>query len=171
MPLATLSTTVDEAIADVRERLGDIEEKLEGLDAGTDRTQALQQQRATLQFRANGLLWMRDEEGWGGDARLELGAPTAGEQALMSREVPADAGASERTLWFVAAGTETAPYVGEGMEETFEGLVDVHQGFVAWAEARLNDLATPGNAIRRSSTSSQATPAETPSTSEDTSTT
>jgi len=148
MPLATEETTVGDAIETVREYIDAIDGELSGddLDTDTDYATALREQRGNLQYYLTGLVWVRDEADWGADANLVLGAPTAGEQALMDRERPQDAGRAERRLWFVAAGLQEAPcHHDDDVAETFAGLTSLHAGFVHWCESQLDALATPGN--------------------------
>jgi len=148
MPLATEETTVGDAIEAVREYIDAIDAELDDddLDTETDYAAALRNQRGTLEHYRAGLVWARDEAGWGADTDLVLGAPTAAEEALMDRERPRDASAAESRLWFVAAGTQAAPYHHEdNISATFADLGQTHPGFVKWAEGKLNTLSTPGN--------------------------
>jgi len=163
MPLATEETTVGDAIATVREYIDAIDAELDGddLDTGTDYAQALRQQRGNLQYYLTGLVWVRDEGGWGAEATIKLGAPTAAEDALMDRHRPDNAGQNERRLWFVAAGIKEAPCHREKIDATFHELGQLHTGFVRWCESQLDSLATPGNL----QAGSPAQPSESPETS------
>jgi len=100
MPLATEETTVGGAIEAVREYIDAIDAELDDddLDTETDYAAALRNQRGTLEHYRAGLVWARDEAGWGADTGLVLGAPTAAEEALMDRERPRDASAADGCL-------------------------------------------------------------------------
>jgi hypothetical protein len=171
MPLDTKQTTIQEAIDDLQTRIEEIGDTMRDLDASSNRYAALEDQASQLEYQASGLVWMRDEAGWGDDAVLELGGLTAGEQARMHKHAPADTVEDEMRLWFVAAGTVAAPYAGETLSETFAELVDTHAGYISWAEAQLNDLATPGNESPRLATYLSETQGSPTSTSDSTSTT
>jgi len=146
MPLETQTWTVDEALNDLRERIEDIGDDLRDLQAGTDRYQALVERADSLEYRRNGLIWMRDEAGWGG-FEVEFGAISAGEKAKMHREADDKATDAEMSLWVVAAGSVDGPHVGDDLSDTFATLAaDAHDGFVQWAEARINEVSAPGNA-------------------------
>jgi len=149
MPLQTETITVDDALAEIDEQIKEIGDTLADLKPGTDRYEALLDRSDTLEYRANGLIWMRDEAGWG-DFEVELGALSAGEKAKMHRQANSNASTEEMKLWWVAAGSEVGPHVADSLSQTFETLAaDCHDGFVQWAEAKINELSTPGNATRR----------------------
>lgn len=146
MPLQTETWTVDEALNDLRDRIEDIGDQLQDLQAGTDRYQALVERADNLEYRRNGLIWMRDEAGWD-EFKVEFGAISAGEKAQMHREAGANDSDAEMSLWFVATGSVSGPHVGDDLSETFRNLAaDAHDGFVTWAEARINEVSNPGNA-------------------------
>ena len=167
MPLLSHETTIDEALADVGRRLAEVDGKLDSLEPGTDRHDALQQVKDRLTRYQIGLEWQRDEAGWGGDCELVIGPLTAGEQALLDREMPDSPGTAEYRIWQVAAATETGPYVADDVETTFTALADAHPAFVEWASAKVNDLATPdGDEGNESSMSSSESDPSGPSTNE-----
>lgn len=143
MPLQTETWTVDEALNDLDDQIADLAEMLSELEPGTERYEALASRADNLEYRADGLVWMRDEAGWG-DFDVEFGGLTAGESAQMHRHMPDDPVPQERRLWYVAAGSVAGPHVGDGIEGTFETLAtECHDGFVQWAESKVNSLATP----------------------------
>lgn len=163
--LKTETWTLDEAITDVETSIDEIETERERHDEDSDRYASLTNRRNRLAYYRNGLLWQRDEEDWGSDAVLELGAMTAGEKAMMHRDIPETAQSEERRLWFVAACTAAGPYhTDDDLPATFRALAACHDGFVSWAEAQINGLglASSGPAAEagegnRSGTSSEAT--------------
>jgi len=160
MPLTTDTYAVADALAEIDDQIDEIADTLDDLEPGTDRYEALVSRANTLEYQANGVVWMRDEGGWG-EYEVEFGALSAGEKARMQRELPDEPADGEITLWFVAAGTVDGPYVGADLTETFATLAsDVHDGYVQWAEARINDLSRPGNAEQRLQTSLQESEAE-----------
>lgn len=169
--LTTEVYTLDDVIADLTEQISDLEDEIGDLEEGTDDHTVATSRQDRLQYFRNGLEWQRDEAGWGGDAEIELGALTAGEEAKMHREAPDAAGRKEMRLWFVAASTADAPYVGDTLSETFTALADVHPAYAAWAESEANGLGVPDSSGNRSSTSSTATGASETSTNEPNSTT
>jgi hypothetical protein len=174
MPLATETYTLDEALAKVRAYISELDETLGTLDPESDRAQALREQRGQLRSYARGLVWVRDEDEWGGDAKITLAAPTAGEKAKLDREQPPDASGKEAVLWFIALGTEEAPYASDDLSETFAELCTTHDGFVQWAEGQLNSLATPGNfqtALQTDSDEDATSPASSPETETETTST
>ncbi|QLH80982.1 hypothetical protein [Halosimplex pelagicum] len=168
--LDTETYTLDTAIDDLDERIDDYDEAIEATDEETDEYQMLQDRRDTLSYRRNGLIWQRDEAGWGGDAVIKIGAPAAGEEALMDREVPEAAGEKERRLWYVATATVEAPHDTDSISDAFDDVANCHSGYIRWAEAQANGLGVAGNATT-SSTSSTATEDSATSTDEPASTT
>lgn len=168
--LATETHTLSEAIDELDERMEALKDKQEDYEAGTREYEALQQRLDRVAYLRNGLQWQRDEE-WPADAAVEVGAMTAGEKAMMHREAPDTADDEEMRLWFAAASTVEAPYVGNDLSETFAGLADCHPAFVEWVEAKANGLGVPGQSGNRSSTSSGESDPSTTSTDEPDSTT
>jgi len=158
--LASETHTLDEARASLSEQIGTLEDRLADLDPGTDEAEAVSAQRDRLQYLRDGVEWQADE--WGDDAKVEVGALTAGEEAMMHREIPEEAGERERRLWYVAAATEHAPYVGADLEDTFANVADLHPAFVAWVEARSNALGVAGNRSSTSSTENGSSGTSTP---------
>lgn len=155
--LATEQFRLDGALDELAERIADIEDAMDDLDEDSDDYEAADERRERLEYLANGLRWQRDEEGWGGDATVGLGAMTAAEKGLMHREAPDDAGREEMRLWFVAASTAAAPYASGDLTETFHGVGACHPAFAQWAEAKANGLGVPGESGNGSATSSPAT--------------
>jgi hypothetical protein len=145
--LATKTITIDEAIADIDDTLAELEATVADLDDESARAQAIQSQMDALRHRRDyGLVWVRDDaggDGWGGDAELTLGAPTAGDEMQMFRAADDAATEREMGMWYAAAGTVDAPYAGDGVVETFHALSDLPRAFVEWAEAQVNTLGMP----------------------------
>jgi uncharacterized protein YukE len=156
--LTTETYTIDETIGELDERIDELNAQLEDLDESTDDYEAVQQRRDRLSYFRTGLQWQRDEEDWG-DAEIELGALNTGEKAMMHRKAPDSAGPEEMRVWFVAASTENAPYAGDGLKATFQGLSNCHPGFTDYLEAKANSLGVPASSGNRSSTSSKASKA------------
>ncbi|SEQ30597.1 hypothetical protein [Natrinema salaciae] len=164
--LTTETYVIADSIEELTDRTDTLEEALEDLEQGTDDYNAIKARRDRVNYLKRGLRWQRDEEGWGGDTEFELGAMTAGENAMMHREAPDDAGRDEMRLWFVAASTVDAPFGSKDdtLKETFSELSDAHPAFVEWAEAKANNLGVPGDSGNRSSTSSTESDASATST-------
>jgi len=157
--LDTKTLSVGDAVAELEDRIDDIADTLADLDSSTERAESLAQQAQTVEYYLDGLEWHRDSDGWGDDCTLTFGAPTAGERALMHRAMDDDVGQETRRVWWVAAGTEEAPYVVDdddpekALRETWDAVTDLHPAFVAWAEREIDTVATPGetgNRLRRS---------------------
>lgn len=142
--LTTESYTIGDALEELTEQIERLQDVLDGLDPETDAYAATESQIDRLTYYRNGLVWQRDEEGWGEDAEIELGAMTAAEEALMHRESTTDADRKEMRLWFVAASTVDAPYASDDLTETFTALGQCHPAFAQWAEAKANGLGVPG---------------------------
>lgn len=171
MPLTTESYTLDEAIDELQGRIEDVGDTIADLEETSDRYQRLEARSNRLEYLCDGLVWQRDEAEWGGDCEITLGALTAGEKALMHRAAPDEAGREEMNLWFVAQGTVDAPYAADDLDEAFADLAGAHDGYVQWAEAKLNGLASPGESGNRLRTYLQGKQDGKSSTSERTSTT
>ena len=152
--LASETDTLGEALDSLDEQIDALEEYLADLDDDTDDAEAVRAQRNRLQYLRQGVEWQADE--WGADAEVTLGALTAGEEAMMHREIPADASEKERRLWYVAAATEAAPYVESELSETFANVAGLHPAFAEWVEARSNALGVAGNRSSTSSTASES---------------
>ncbi|GGK74526.1 hypothetical protein [Haloarcula sebkhae] len=156
--LQTQTYTLGEEIASLDDRLTALKDRINDLEPGTGEYDAAQSQKSRLQYYKIGLVWQRDEAGWGSDAELTLGALSALEEAEMDRHIPSNAGQKERRLWFAAASTVSAPNVDDDddIEAAFAALT-VHPGYASWVEAEANDLGVPSESGNRSSTSSTAT--------------
>jgi hypothetical protein len=158
--LASETTTLAEALASLDDHIDTLEEHLEELNENTDDAAAVNSQRNRLQYFRRGVEWQADE--WGEDAEVTIGALTAGEEAMMHREIPDDAGEKERRLWYVAAASETAPYVEDELSETFANVASLHPAFVEWVEGRSNALGVAGNRSSTSSAASESSGTSTP---------
>lgn len=169
--LTTETYDVDDAIAELDDRIAELEEEREDWDSASDEYAAIKSREDRLSYLRDGLRWQRDEEGWG-DATVELGALTAGEEAIMHRAMPADPNRNERRLWFVAAATVDAPYgvrrdpddeplTESTIEENFAALAGqgIHSGFVKWAESKANSLGMPGGGSGNATSSAESSPA------------
>jgi len=148
--LDTTSTTIQDAIDDLD---GTIEERasdMADLDASTPHFAAHVRSAGDYQQMIYGLEWARDE--WGEEAEVVVGAPTAGEEALMHEEAADDASQERMRLWFAAAATEAAPWEEATLTQTFQELATVHGGLIDWIEWQANTLARPegseGNRLR-----------------------
>lgn len=141
--LESETTTLADAEADLEEEIAAVDDELADLPDDSAEADALEGRRDRLKYLKNGIEYHADE--WGADAEVTVGALTAGEEAMMDRERPDHAGDKERRLWYVAAATDDAPYVGDDLSETFANVADLHPAFVAWVEARSNALGVAGN--------------------------
>jgi len=162
--LTTETITVEEARAELTEGIDAIEKALEDLDENTDEAAALRDRRGTLTYWRNGLDWQTSEEDWNTETELTIGAMTAGEEAMMHREMPDQVGDDEFRLWFVAASVEDGPFVEDELADTFANVADLHPAVVKWLEAKANSLGTASDEGNRSSKSSPATDSEATST-------
>ncbi|RQG93728.1 hypothetical protein [Natrarchaeobius oligotrophus] len=142
--LTTETYVLEDAIDELKDHIATLDEALDELDSSTSEYERTESQKDRLAYFKNGLQWQRDEEGWSPGAEIELGAMTASEEAMMHRERPSTAEKDERRLWWVAASTVDAPYVGDDLAETFRNLGQCHPGFPKWAEAKANALGVPG---------------------------
>lgn len=167
--LTTETYTLDDAIEELDDQMDTLGEDLEDLEEGTDDHSAIKARRNRVSYLERGVRWQRDEESWAGDAEIELGSMTAGEDSLMHREAPDNAGRKEMRLWFVAASTVSAPYAApdDDLKEVFSELSSTHPAFVEWLEAKANGLGIPNESGNGSSTSSAETTTETSETSTD----
>lgn len=158
--LASETNTLAEAQTSLTEGIDALADRLDDLDSSTEEYDATAAQRDRLQYLRDGVEWQAEE--WGSDAEVTVGALTAGEEAMMHREIPDSAGERERRLWYVAAATESAPYVADDLSDTFHNVSDLHPAFVAWVEARSNALGVAGNRSSTSSTASENSGTSTP---------
>ncbi|KKF39889.1 hypothetical protein FK85_25015 [Halorubrum saccharovorum] len=155
--LTTKTLTVDDARTELTEGIEALEDALDDLDEDTDKAAALRDRKGTLTYWRNGLDWQTSEGDWTADTELTVGAMTAGEEAMMHREVPEQAGQDELRLWYVAASVEAAPFVEDELEETFANVAGLHPAVVKWLEAKANGLGTASDEGNGSSKSSPAT--------------
>lgn len=162
--LTTQTITIGEARTELTEGIDAIDDALAALDEDTDEAAALRDRQDRLTYWRNGLDWQTSEGEWDADTELTVGAMTAGEEAMMNREVPAQAGSDERRLWYVAASVKSAPFVGDELPDTFANVADLHPAVVKWLEAKANSLGTASDEGNRSSKSSPATDSEATST-------
>jgi len=171
--LVTDEVTVGDAIDELAEKISELDDALEELDEDTDQAESLQSRRGRLSYLRNGLEWEVSDGDWTEETTIEIGALTAGEEAMMHREAPDQAVPKEMRLWFVAASVESAPFVGDDLEETFRGVSGLHPGAVEYLESKANGLATASDSSaltggaegNRSATSSSATVSKETSTS------
>ncbi|MDB2283666.1 hypothetical protein PM038_00050 [Halorubrum ezzemoulense] len=162
--LTTQTITIEDARAELSEGIDAIDEALDELDEDTDEADALRGRRGTLTYWRNGLDWQTSEGDWTAKTELTIGAMTAGEEAMMHREVPDEAGDNEFRLWFVAASVEEGPFVEGELSDTFANVANLHPAVVKWLEAKTNSLGTASDEGNRSSKSSPATDSEATST-------
>jgi hypothetical protein len=162
--LTTQTITIEEARAELTEGIDAIDEALDDLDPDTDQAAALRDRRGTLTYWRNGLDWQVQDGDWTAETELTVGAMTAGEEAMMHREVPDQVGDDEFRLWFVAASVEAGPFVEGELSETFANVANLHPAVVRWLEAKANSLGTASDEGNRSSESSPATDSEATST-------
>jgi hypothetical protein len=162
--LTTQTITIEEARAELTEGIDALDEALDDLDPDTDQAAALRDRRGTLTYWRNGLDWQTSEGDWTAETELTVGAMTAGEEAMMHREVPDQAGDDEFRLWFVAASVEAGPFVEGELSETFANVANLHPAVVRWLESKANSLGTASDEGNRSSESSPATDSEATST-------
>ena len=158
--LASETNTLAEASESLEAQIESLEELLVEYEDDTDEAQAVRERQSRLEYLKRGVEWQIDE--WDADTEVTVGALTAGEEAMMHREIPDDAGPKERRLWYVAAATEAAPYVAGELGETFANVADLHPAFVEWVEARSNALGVAGNRSSTSSTVSEPSETSTP---------
>ena len=158
--LTTETTMLGEANDSLNEHIEALQEHLDDLDPSTDEATAVSNQRDRLQYLRRGVEWQADE--WGEDVEVTIGALTAGEEAMMHREIPDDAGEKERRLWYVAAASEAGPYVEDDLSDTFANVADLHPAFVEWVEGTSNALGVAGNRSSTSSTASETSGTSTP---------
>jgi hypothetical protein len=143
----TLADAIEELDGTIEERAAEMAE----LDPSTQDFLARARTANDYQQMVYGLEWARDK--WGPDAEVAVGAPTAGEQALMHEQSQDHAGEERMRLWFAAAATEDAPWAESGLKPTFENIADVHGGLIDWIEWKANSLGRPegseGNRLRQ----------------------
>lgn len=152
--------TLESALDALDDTIAALDEHLDDLDGDTDDAAAVRSQRNRVQYFRRGVEWQADE--WGADTEVTVGALTAGEEAMMHREIPDDAGDKERRLWYVAAATEAAPYAEADLEDTFANVASLHPAFVEWVEGKSNALGVAGNRSSTSSTGSETLRTSTP---------
>ena len=93
----------------------------------------------------------RDGAGWGDDVTVAFGALTNGERHLMGDTID-DTGWKDQDA-YVAIATADAPYLAhdpdaidpDDYRDTIMNVVDLHPEFVAWAEARAEDVSRGGD--------------------------
>ena len=93
----------------------------------------------------------RDGAGWGEDVTVAFGALTNGERHLM-RDTVEDTGWKDQDA-YVAIATADAPYLEhdpdaidpDDYRDTIMNVVDLHPEFVAWAEAKAEEVSTGGD--------------------------
>ena len=158
--LASETNTLAEALDSLDAQIESLEELLVEYDDDTEEAQAVRDQQSRLEYLKRGVEWQADE--WGDEAAVEVGALTAGEEAMMHREIPDDAGEKERRLWYVAAASEAGPYVEAELSETFANVAGLHPAFAEWVEGRSNALGVAGNRSSTSSTASESSGTSTP---------
>lgn len=151
----TLDATTYDLAAEIERLEGERDEHAERVAENVDRDggggganesalqQAVQQGQQFDRY-LEGLRWARAE--WDAES-VTLGGLTAGEDAMVEDHVTA---ARQRTdhnvaggrtrIHVVAAGTEDAPYVGDGHLDTVANVADLHPGCVLWAETKVNEL-------------------------------
>jgi len=170
--LTTETITVDNALDELREQIDSLRDGLADLDEGTDQAASLRDRIDRLSYWQNGLEWHVAEGDWDGKTEIAIGAMTAGEEAMMHREMPADVDdEQEIRVWYVAASVESGPFVEDDLTDTFHNVAGLHPAAVKWLEAKANSLGTASDSGNRSSESSPATDSEATSNPEPESTT
>lgn len=170
--LTTETITVNEAREELEEQIEALRDSLADLDEGTDQAASLRDRIDRLSYWHNGLEWHVSEGDWTDETEVTIGALTAGEEAMMHREMPADVDDQQEVrLWYVAASVESAPFVEDELADTFRNVANLHPAVVKYLEAKANSLGTASDPGNRSSESSPATDSEATSTPEPDSTT
>lgn len=93
----------------------------------------------------------RDGAGWGDEVTVAFSALTNGERHLMNDTID-DTGWKDQDA-YVAVATASAPYLEHDPDaidpdeyrDTIMNVVDLHPEFVAWAEARAEDVSRGGD--------------------------
>ncbi len=156
--LTTEEFTVGDAIDELDDQIEAIEEARADYEPGTSEYETLTARTDRLSHWREGLNWHVAEGDWGRETTLEIGAMSAGEEAMMHRDISSNSEEAERRLWFVAASTVEAPFVGDDRSETFQQLsADVHPGAAKYLEAKANSLGIASDEGNESRTSSTAT--------------
>lgn len=155
--LTTEAFTVDEAREELIAQIEALRDALDKYDDGTEEAQSVRSRIDKLSYWRDGLDWQVAEGGWDADTTLELGAMTAGEEAMLHREMPTVEDDAEYRLWFVAASTEAAPYLEDELEDTFTNVAGLHPAVVKYLEAKANSLGIASDEGNESAASSEAT--------------
>jgi len=152
MTLFSHETTVGGAVDGIEDEIAEVEAELEAVAPEAAAHEPLVAARDSLQQQKEIFEAYVNQGEWAPDQEIKMSSLSAGDRAVVNREMSDDAGAYAETLWTVAAATDAAPYVDDTLAETFRNVADLHPAFVAWVEARSNKLGVAGN---RSSTSSR----------------
>lgn len=128
-------------------------------DAGSKAEALAARQGKEAERHRAGLAWAlgypddpeRDGAGWGADVTVAFGALTNGERHLMNDTIE-NAGWKNQDA-YVAIATTDAPYLDhepgdidpDDYRDTIMNVVDLHPEFVAWAEARAEDVSRGGD--------------------------
>jgi hypothetical protein len=155
--LTTETFTVDDAVDELSEQIDALDDALDEYEAGTEQANALQNRTSKLSYWQEGLKWHLAEGDWDADTELTLGAMTAGEEAMLHREMPTVDEEDEYRLWWVAGSTETAPYLVDDLEDTFANLAGLHPAVPKYLEAKANSLGIASDEGNEPATSSEAT--------------
>ena len=164
--LTTDEVVVAEAVEGLSDQIEAYDDALDDLESSTEQAKTIRSRKSRLASMRSGLEWHLTDGDWDDETAVEVGAMTAGEEAMMHREATGGAGPDEMRLWFVAASLVEGPFVGDTIEETFNEVAGLHPGAVKFFEAKANGLATAsGDEGNRSGESSPPTTEdETPST-------
>lgn len=147
MTLFAHETTVGEAIDEIGAEIAEVDDELETVDPDASVHDALAAAR-------NSLVQQRDifeayvaQDEWDADAEIVLSSVSAGERALVNREMPDEAGSYERTLWTVAAATDAAPWHEATVAESVESVSALEAPVVDWCETVIAGLRGDGHPL------------------------
>jgi len=147
MTLFSHSTTVGGAVDGIKDEIAEVEAELETVDPEAAAHEPLVAARDNLQQQQQIFEAYVDQREWDPEQDIKLSSVSAGDRAMVNREMSDDAGAAAETLWTVAAATDAAPWHEPAVSDCFAEVAALEAPVVDWAETVIGGLRGDGHPL------------------------
>lgn len=147
MTLFSHSTTVGGAVDGIADEIAEVEAELETVDPEAAAHEPLAATRDNLQQQQQIFEAYINQGEWNADEEIKLSSVSAGDRAVVNREMSDDAGAYAETLWTVAAATDAAPWHQPAVSDCFAEVAALEAPVVDWCETVIGGLRGDGHPL------------------------
>jgi hypothetical protein len=140
MTLFSHETTVGGAVDGIEDEIAEVEAELEAVAPEAAAHEPLVAARDSLQQQKEIFEAYVNQGEWAPDQEIKMSSLSAGDRAVVNREMSDDAGAYAETLWTVAAATDAAPWQQPAVSDCFAEVASLEAPIVDWAETVIGGL-------------------------------